>query len=106
MKKSVLIVSIIIGVVVAGGIAVAALSGPTDSNTDQIASESGTVLTVEGMTCGRCVDAITRAVSALGGVNKVSVVLRTGKVTIDHDPNVTADEIREAIMNAGYTPLD
>ncbi|MCL2087425.1 MAG: heavy-metal-associated domain-containing protein [Oscillospiraceae bacterium] len=64
-----------------------------------------TTISVDGMTCGNCVAAITRELSKIEGVNDFDV--KIGKVTVEHENDVTAADIREAIMAAGgYTPLD
>lgn len=59
-------------------------------------------LTVEGMTCGHCVRAITRAIEALGG--RVHVDLEANTVDVDG----VADEaaVRRAIEDEGYRIVD
>lgn len=59
------------------------------------------VFTVEGMTCGHCVDAVTREVSALAGASDVAVHLATKTLTLNGD--VTEAEIAAAVEEAGYT---
>jgi copper chaperone len=45
-----------------------------------------TVIKVDGMSCDHCVKAITKAVTALPGINGVDVDLKAGTVTVEHDP--------------------
>lgn len=62
-----------------------------------------TVLHVEGMACEHCVKAVTRAVSALDGVNAVQVSLPEHTVSIKHDPTgSTVQQMKDAIEEQGY----
>jgi copper chaperone len=54
---------------------------------------------VEGMTCGHCVNAITRAVERIGARADVDLAGRTVSVTGASD----AAAVREAIEREGYT---
>ena len=64
---------------------------------------SNTVLHVEGMACDHCVKAVTKAVSALGGVSAVSVDLKGKTVTVAYDPAAAClAGIKEAIEDQGY----
>ncbi|MBW8850274.1 MAG: heavy-metal-associated domain-containing protein [Xanthomonadales bacterium] len=57
--------------------------------------------TVEGMTCGHCVRAITRAVQALDPAARVAVDLETKSVVVEAD--LPATRIAAAIAAEGYT---
>ena len=59
-----------------------------------------TTYTVDGMTCGHCVTAITGEVSKVPGVKDVQVDLDTKSVTVDGDADDSA--VRAAIDEAGY----
>ncbi len=61
-----------------------------------------TVITVTGMTCGHCVNAVQSEIGKLRGVSEVEVDLGTGAVTITAEPVPGADALREAIGAAGY----
>lgn len=62
-----------------------------------------TVINVEGMACEHCVNAITKAVSALSGVEKVAVDLDAKTVTVDHDPEkAPVQKIKDEIEDQGY----
>ncbi len=57
--------------------------------------------TVEGMTCGHCVRAITRAVQALDPAARVAVDLETKSVAVEAD--LPAERVAAAIAAEGYT---
>ena len=59
--------------------------------------------TVEDMTCGHCVQTITRAVTALDPAAKVSIDLATK--TVEVTGGADNDAIVGAIREAGYTPV-
>ena len=62
-----------------------------------------TVLTVDGMSCEHCVNAVTKAVEALPGISGVAVDLSAGTVTVVHsDSAASVDEIKRAIEEQGY----
>jgi copper chaperone len=58
--------------------------------------------TVQGMTCGHCVNAVREEVSRIDGVRDVHVDLPTGTVTVIGDRTPATDEIHAAITEAGY----
>ncbi|MFT3859783.1 heavy-metal-associated domain-containing protein [Micropruina sp.] len=57
--------------------------------------------TVEGMTCGHCVAAVTEEVKAIPGVTDVTVTLEGGQLTLTSDAPVDFDRIVEAVAEAG-----
>lgn len=57
-------------------------------------------LKVSGMTCAKCVSAVTRAVGRIPSVERVSVDLEHGEVIVDGRPDERA--VREAIVEEGY----
>ena len=57
---------------------------------------------VSGMTCGHCVQAVTREVSALDGVDTVDVDLSAGAVTVTSQQPLDTDVVRAAVDEAGY----
>lgn len=59
---------------------------------------------VEGMSCGHCVQAITRAVKAVDPAAEVAVDLGAGRVTVENSQK--AEAIAGAIAQAGYTVAD
>ena len=59
---------------------------------------------VAGMTCGSCVNRITRAVRRLDGVTKVSVDLRNETATVRREPALVSNAaLAAAVADAGYT---
>lgn len=61
-----------------------------------------TTITVDGMTCGHCVNAVQTEVGKLDGVTDVSVDLASGEVTIVANEAPDAGALREAVEEAGY----
>ena len=61
-----------------------------------------TTITVDGMTCGHCVNAVQTEVGKLDGVTDVSVDLASGQVTIVAEEAPDAGALREAVEEAGY----
>lgn len=58
--------------------------------------------TVEGMSCGHCVHAVTEEMTKLPGVERVEVDLPTGAVTVTSEGPLDTDAVRAAIDEAGY----
>ncbi|WP_043497007.1 heavy-metal-associated domain-containing protein [Georgenia sp. SUBG003] len=64
-----------------------------------------TVVDVQGMTCGHCVQHVTNELEALPAVKNVSVQLNAGgvsPVTVVSDVVLEDDAIRAAVDEAGY----
>lgn len=61
-----------------------------------------TTITVDGMTCGHCVNAVQTEVGKVDGVTDVSVDLASGQVTIVANEAPDAGALREAVEEAGY----
>jgi copper chaperone len=57
---------------------------------------------VPDISCQHCVNAITKEVSGLAGVQRVQVDLDDKTVTVEHAPQVTTEQIVAAINEAGY----
>lgn len=57
-------------------------------------------LRVEGMTCGHCVSAVTRAVKTVDPAANVEVDLDAGRVRVDG--RSSGDALSKAIAEAGY----
>ncbi len=62
-----------------------------------------TTYTVEGMTCGHCVRAVTEEVSKIDGVSTVAVDLESGRVTVESDAELDPAAFAAAVDEAGYT---
>lgn len=61
-----------------------------------------TTYRITGMTCGHCVEAVTRALRELPGVHDVTVELAAGQATVSSAAPLPVDEVRHAIDEAGY----
>lgn len=58
---------------------------------------------VAGMTCGSCVNRITRAVRKLEGVTRVDVDLRRETATVRREPALVSNaSLAAAVAGAGY----
>ena len=58
---------------------------------------------VSGMTCGSCVNRITRAVRKLDGVTRVDVDLRKETATVSREPALVSNAaLAAAVAEAGY----
>jgi copper chaperone len=60
-------------------------------------------LQVEGMSCGHCVNAVTKSVQAIDASAKVEVDLASQKVCVTSA--ATLEDIQSAISEAGYPVL-
>lgn len=59
---------------------------------------------VNDMTCGHCAGAINKAIKAIDDESKVTVDLQRQVVSVVSTQS-TSDDIRDAIVEAGYTPI-
>ncbi|MBA4013281.1 MAG: hypothetical protein C0481_15560 [Phenylobacterium sp.] len=55
---------------------------------------------VEGMSCGHCVQSVTKAVHAVEPKAKVAVDLASGRVTVEGGER---EAVAQAIKDAGYS---
>lgn len=63
---------------------------------------NATILTVEGMVCGGCANAVKTALGSLEGVTNVAVDLAAKRVAVDHDDRATRDQLAVALQRAGF----
>lgn len=61
-----------------------------------------TSYTVIGMTCGHCVEAVTREWTKIGGVTGADVALDAGTVAVTSEAPVEEAAVRAAVDEAGY----
>lgn len=62
-----------------------------------------TIINVEGMSCSHCVNAVTKAVGSLDGVDGVQVNLEGKTATVEYDSEkINLDAIKAAIEEEGY----
>lgn len=60
---------------------------------------------VDGMTCDHCRNAVTAEISAIPGVQAVTVDLAAGTATVSAVDPVDRADIAAAVAEAGYTLL-
>jgi copper chaperone len=62
------------------------------------------ILSIQGMTCGGCVNSVTRVLKALPGVQSVEVQLTPGQARVIFDEAmVDIAALKKAVAEAGYT---
>ena len=64
-----------------------------------------TTLNISGMTCGHCVDSVSEEISAIDGVQNVTVDLNKGGIstaTVTSAAELDPEQIGEAVAEAGY----
>jgi len=61
-----------------------------------------TILSVTGMTCGHCENAVTAELLKLDSVAQVVVDLTTNTVTVESESALSPTEVAAAIDEAGY----
>jgi copper chaperone CopZ len=86
----------------AAGAGAAPAPAPAESVEALAGSPFVTVYAVHGMSCGHCASAVTRELTALGGVDGVHVDLESKKVTVGSARRLSDEEVREAVDEAGY----
>ncbi|XRK15260.1 heavy metal translocating P-type ATPase [Elusimicrobium posterum] len=61
------------------------------------------IISIEGMSCGHCSGAVTKALSGVPGVKSVNVDLGTKEAVVEiEDGKVTDTQLKETIEKAGY----
>ena len=62
-----------------------------------------TTIRIQGMTCGGCVNSVTRALKHVAGVEDARVSLETKEARVDFDETKTSiSQLKEAVAEAGY----
>ncbi|KAJ1808115.1 hypothetical protein LPJ75_004649, partial [Coemansia sp. RSA 2598] len=65
-----------------------------------------TILSVTGMTCASCVNAIERHIGGMDGVSSIKVDLMTAQAVVHHNASaLSADMLRTSIEDMGYDVL-
>lgn len=60
-------------------------------------------LTIEGMSCNHCKNAVEKAVKSLPGISFAEVDLAAKLLTVEFDETKTdIDQVRAAVEDAGY----
>ncbi len=61
------------------------------------------IIKVSGMKCDHCVKHVTKAISEIRGVKDVTVDLNSGTATFEKEDFVDINDIKQAIIKAGYS---
>ncbi len=62
-----------------------------------------TLLRSQELSCPSCVAKIENALKALNGVSEAKVFFNTGKIEVQHDPQVVkAEDLVKAVKSVGY----
>ena len=61
---------------------------------------------IEGMHCASCATNVEKSLKKINGIRSVSVNAIFGNAVVDSDDDVTEENIRSAIKNAGYIPKE
>lgn len=65
-------------------------------------SQTETTFTIQGMTCGGCVNSVKRVLGAVPGIE--TLLVEVGRATVRIDPALaTAEQARAAIERAGFS---
>lgn len=76
----------------------------TQTTEGKATGESGTAYSLEGLTCGHCVQSVEAAVQAIEGVESATVDLAAGGIsTLMVSGPVRPEDIRSAVVTAGYS---
>lgn len=63
-----------------------------------------TTLTIAGMTCGGCVNSVTRVLKEVRGVSQVEVTLMPSQAKVSFDENqASVENLSAAVHEAGFT---
>lgn len=63
-------------------------------------------ITITGMSCAHCTGSVTRLLSSMPGISKVTVSLAPGQASFEAAPDVDLDAVRAAIRKIGFEPQD
>jgi copper chaperone len=62
-----------------------------------------TLLRSQELTCPSCVAKIETALKVIKGVSEVKVYFNTGKIEVQHDPEIAkTDDLVKAVKSVGY----
>lgn len=57
--------------------------------------------TISGMSCGGCVNSLTRVLKAVPGIEPVKIEVGTAQLRLDAD-RVTSQNVKDAVERAGF----
>lgn len=65
---------------------------------------SEAILTISGMTCGGCVNSVTRVLQSAPGVEQANVTLVPPQAVVRYDAALTGpDRLSQAVAGAGFS---
>ena len=76
------------------------MSGTTTSPRNGAPTAAPLHLEIRGMSCGHCVGAVERALSAVPGVQVRDVAIGAARIALE--PGTSADQAVAAVRDAGY----
>ena len=59
-------------------------------------------ITIANLSCGGCVNTITKKLTAITGVEKVEVDLETNNVSVNHNETVNREQLTQMLLSIGY----
>lgn len=59
-------------------------------------------ITIANLSCGGCVHTITKKLTAISGVEKVEVDLKTNNVSVNHNETVNREQLTQMLLSLGY----
>lgn len=59
-------------------------------------------ITIANLSCGGCVNTITKRLTTIRGVEKVEVDLQTNMVTVHHHKTTNREQLTEMLESIGY----
>jgi len=61
---------------------------------------------IQGMTCQHCVMSVTKALTTIAGLKDIRVNLVKGEATFENTQNISLENIRKTIEDAGYKVVE
>lgn len=59
-------------------------------------------ITIANLSCGGCVNTITKKLTSIEGVKKVEVDLETNNVLVSHNETVNREQLTQMLLSIGY----
>ncbi len=64
------------------------------------------VITIEGMSCGHCTNAVEKALRTISGVNNVSVELTSKQAVVESQTAIADEQLKKVITDSGYQVVE
>lgn len=61
-----------------------------------------TTLKIDGMSCSHCVASVKGALESVSGVISADVTLEPGMATVEHNPEVTREQLVQAVVDEEF----